>query len=89
MYGREDLIEEIEGGNGEMTDKAQVLTEMQLELLRNAQQGQLRCPDCEELLGGEFVYLPGFFVGILLYCDGCMSTDALSAPARREQVERV
>ena len=71
-----------------MDDQTDVLSEQQLELLRNAQQGRLRCPDCGESVEGEFVYMPGFFVGIVLSCSVCSSVDALSAPVRRPQVEQ-
>lgn len=72
-----------------MSDKSEVLTEQQLELSHNAQQGELQSPDCGESVEGEFVYLSGFLVGILLSCSSCSSVDVLSAPARRDQMEQV
>lgn len=80
MYGREDLLKEIEGREHVRGDKEDVLTDKQLELLHEAQQGRLRCPNCGEPLRGEFIALPEVFVGLLLYCERCSYVDALSAP---------
>ena len=57
-----------------------VLSDALIWLLRGAEEGRLSCPDCWTPVKGEFVDLPGFFVGLLLYCDECEFVDAFSAP---------
>jgi hypothetical protein len=57
-----------------------VLTDDQQSLLRAAREGRLECPECWERLSGKFISLPEVFVGVLLYCEHCPYTEAVSAP---------
>ena len=79
-YGRKDLIAEIEGRERVAGDDEEVLTDEQLQLLRDAQEGRLPCPDCGEPLQAEFVSTPEVLVGVLLTCDNCPFVEMLTAP---------
>jgi hypothetical protein len=96
MYGRTDVIEKMKGRKAmEKRQAEDVLSEGLLWLLRSAEEGRLSCPDCWTPVKSEFVDIPEFFVGLLLYCDECAFVDALSAPVESygwsydEEEERV
>jgi hypothetical protein len=66
----------------EQRQESQVLSQRELALLESTKQGTLLCPDCWEALDGEFIDMPGFFVGVLLTCGECSFVEARSAAAQ-------
>ena len=81
MYGRMDLIEKMKGREAmEKRQPEDVLSEGLLWLMKSAEEERLLCLDCWAPVKSEVVDIPGFFVGLLLYCVECSFVEALSAP---------
>jgi hypothetical protein len=81
LYGRTDLIAKMNRRKAmEKRQPEDVLSEAVFWLLKSAEEGRLLCPDCWTPVRSEFVDIPEFFVGLLLYCVECSFVEALSAP---------